>query len=253
MARFLPKRKRALQQKLFFCLTEIFNWEDNELDSYCERYSFMGTRERRRREADRRRQEILNAAKLLFWKKGYAGTSIPEIARTAELAPGTIYLYFSGKEALYIELLIEGYEILRQRLVAASRHPAPPSEQAALLLDVFLAFAREYPEFYDIIFFLMQKERSGAWEGNFPAEAVARVREHEAASKAIASGILEKAGFDDSAGRADTVEAVWSMLSGVIFHFRNDPAGERVAARAKEMILAAVFANRPRHIEPASG
>jgi AcrR family transcriptional regulator len=206
----------------------------------------MGTQERRRREADKRRQEILSAAQQLFWKNGYAGTSIPEIARTAELAPGTIYLYFPSKEALYIELLMEGYETLHGRLLAAIQHPGPHVEQAAHLLDVFLAFAREYPEYYDIIFFLMQKERSGGWEGNFPAEALARVRAHEAACKAIASGMLEREGFKHPRGRAETVEAVWSMLSGVIFHFRNDPAGERVAARAKEMILTAIFASQPR-------
>jgi len=203
----------------------------------------MGTQQRRKREADRRRQEILGAARQLFWQHGYAGTSIPEIARAAELAPGTIYLYFPSKEALYIELLIEGYEILYRRLVAAGASPVPPARQAALLLDVFLAFAREYPEYYDIIFFLMQKERSGAWEGIFPAQAMARVRTHEAACKQIASGILERAGIADPRGRAATVEAVWSMLSGVIFHFRNDPTGKRVAARAKQMILAAVFAD----------
>jgi len=204
----------------------------------------MGTKQRRQREADRRRQEILNAARQLFWKNGYAGTSIPEIARTAELAPGTIYLYFPGKNALYIELLIEGYEILRQRLAAAAEHPAPPARRAALLLDVFLDFAREYPEYYDIIFFLLQKERSGAWEGIFPAQAMARVRSREAACKQIASGILERAGFADPKDRTATVEAVWSMLSGVVFHFRDDPAGKRVAARAKEMILAAIFARK---------
>ena len=206
----------------------------------------MGTKQRRQREADRRRQEILDAARQLFWQHGYAGTSIPEIAGAAELAPGTIYLYFPGKEALYIELLLEGYEILYRRLVAAGARPVPPARQAALLLDVFLAFAREYPEYYDIIFFLMQKERSGVWEGIFPAQAMARVRAHEAACKSIAAGILERAGFVDPKRRAATVAAVWSMLSGVIFHFRNDPAGKRVAARAKEMILAAVFADAPR-------
>ncbi|MGA2262225.1 MAG: TetR/AcrR family transcriptional regulator [Acidobacteriota bacterium] len=205
----------------------------------------MGTRERRQREADNRRKEILDAAQRLFWQNGYAGTSIPQIAKAAELAPGTIYLYFPSKEALYVELLMEGYEILRKRLSAETQHPGSPAEQAARLLDVFLTFAREYPEYYEIIFFLVQKERNGGWEGHFPADAVARVRAHETACKAIASHMLERAGFKDSERRSDTLEAVWSMLSGVIFHFRDDPAGKRVAARAKEMILAAIFSGRP--------
>jgi AcrR family transcriptional regulator len=205
----------------------------------------MGTRERRLREAGHRRKQILDAARRLFWQHGYAGTSIPQIATSAELAPGTIYLYFPGKEALYVELLMEGYEILHRRLSAEAGRPVPAAEQAARLLDVFLVFARENPEYFEIIFFLLQKERSGGWEGNFPADAVARVRAHEASCKAIASEILERVGFSDAEHRATTVEAVWSMLSGVIFHFHNDLAGEAVAARAKEMILAAIFSLRP--------
>ncbi len=205
----------------------------------------MGTRERRQREADNRRQEILDAAQRLFWKNGYAGTSIPQIAKEAELAPGTIYLYFPSKEALYVELLMEGYQILHDRLAVEARRPVPPEEQAARLLDVFLNFAREFPEYYEIIFFLVQRERNGGWEGHFPADAIARVRAHEIACKTLASHILERAGSRDPKSRSDTVEAVWSMLSGVIFHFRSDPAGRRVAARAKEMILAAIFSGHP--------
>jgi len=205
----------------------------------------MGTRERRKREADQRRAEILEAAQRLFWQKGYSATSIPQIAREAELAPGTIYLYFRSKEALYVELLMEGYEILHQRLTAEAQRSVPPADQAARLLDVFLKFAREYPKYYEIIFFLLQKERSGGWEGHVPKDALARVRKHETACKALAARILERAGYKDSGLRNNTVEAVWSMLSGVIFHFGTDPAGMRVAARAKEMILAAIFADRP--------
>jgi AcrR family transcriptional regulator len=206
----------------------------------------MGTRERRRREADQRRREILEAARRLFWRQGYAGTSIPQIARAAELAPGTIYLYFPSKEALYAELGLQGYDLLRQRLAEEARRPALPPEKAESLLDVFFGFAREYPEYYDIIFFLIQRERSGGWEGIFPEEAIARVRIQENLCRAIAAQILEDAGFRDERRRAETVDAVWSMLAGVIFHFGRDPAGARITARAKELILAAIFAAKAR-------
>jgi AcrR family transcriptional regulator len=198
------------------------------------------------REAGRRRTDILDAAQRLFWRKGYSATSSPRIAREAELAPGTIYLYFRSKEALYVELLMEGYEILHRRLTAETQRSAPPAEQAARLLDVFLKFARQYPEYYEIIFFLVQKERSGGWEGHVPKDALARVRKHEAACKELAAHILERAGYKDAGLRNNTVEAVWSMLSGVIFHFGRDAAGARVAARAKDMILTAIFAGGSR-------
>ncbi|MBP7867923.1 MAG: TetR/AcrR family transcriptional regulator [Acidobacteria bacterium] len=201
----------------------------------------MGTKERRQREAENRRKDILDAARKLFWENGFSGTSIPGIAREAELAPGTLYLYFPGKEALYVELLLEGYAILHARLAAAARRRGSPRNRALAVLDVFLGFAREYPAYYDIIFFLVQRERSGGWEGNFPGEAVARVRQVETACKAIAGEALSGLGVPPER-LPETLEAVWSMLSGVIFHFGSDPGGKRVLDRARELLVTALAA-----------
>jgi AcrR family transcriptional regulator len=202
----------------------------------------MGTQERRRREAENRRQEILNAARKVFFESGYGGASMPRIAEEAELAPGTLYLYFPSKEALYVELLLDGYDILLERLKAAAKRPDSPAALAGRLVDVFLKFAKTHPEYYDIIFFLVHRERSGGWEGTFPAEVVNRARAKEAQCKEIVAGVLQRAGYSDPDARTDTLDAVWSMLSGVIFHFGADPAGERVVRRAKELILAELSA-----------
>jgi AcrR family transcriptional regulator len=229
-----------LQNSYFFVdITKLLSYY--ECNSFNERQFIMGTKERRQRETESRRRDILEAARHLFWQKGFAGTSIPQIAHRAEVAPGTIYLYFPSKETLYVELLMAGYGILRQRLTAEADRAAPPRELAERLIDVFLGFADEYPEYYEIIFFLVQKERSGGWEGHFPAESVARVRALEVECKSIASGILENAGIAEPDIRVETLEAVWSMLSGVVFYFGSTPDGARVAARAKEMILRAIF------------
>jgi AcrR family transcriptional regulator len=198
----------------------------------------MGTRERRQREAESRRQEILDAARKVFFESGYGGASMPRIAQAAELAPGTLYLYFPSKEALYVELLLEGYDILLARLKAAARRPDPPADLAGRLVDVFFRFAKSHPEYYDIIFFMIHRERSGGWEGTFPADVVGRARAKEAQCKEVVAGVLERAGYADPDARAATLDAVWSMLSGVIFHFGADPDGERVVRRAKQLILA---------------
>ncbi|HUU21643.1 MAG TPA: helix-turn-helix domain-containing protein, partial [Phycisphaerae bacterium] len=125
----------------------------------------MGTTERRQREAEQRRRSILEAARRLFWRQGYAGATMPGIAAEAELAPGTLYLYFQGKDALYVELLIEGYELLLERLKEQAGVDAPPAEQGGRLVEAFIQFARDYPEYFGIIFFLIQRETSG-FEGN---------------------------------------------------------------------------------------
>src|SRR5581483_1262376 len=50
-----------------------------------------------RDEQPTKRDAILDAARELFAKKGYEETTIAEIARTAGVAVGTVYLYFHNK------------------------------------------------------------------------------------------------------------------------------------------------------------
>jgi len=52
-----------------------------------------------------RRDAILTAALEEFATNGFAGTRLDDIARRANVAKGTIYLYFADKETLFQELL----------------------------------------------------------------------------------------------------------------------------------------------------
>ncbi|MEM3580169.1 MAG: TetR/AcrR family transcriptional regulator [Candidatus Bathyarchaeia archaeon] len=49
---------------------------------------------------------IKKAAKRVFSRKGYFGATVEEIAREAGIAKGTIYLYFKGKDHLYVSSMI---------------------------------------------------------------------------------------------------------------------------------------------------
>ena len=53
-----------------------------------------------RRRAEDRPDELLDAALALFVAKGYAHTSVAEIARAAGLSKGAVYLYFPSKQAI---------------------------------------------------------------------------------------------------------------------------------------------------------
>jgi len=207
----------------------------------------MGTRERRMREKGRRRMQILNAARRLFRQRGYEGTTMPAIAQAAELAPGTLYLYFPSKPALYVELLNEGYEMLITRLKEAAADEAVPRRQAEALTDAFMNFALEHPDYFDIIFFVLQGERRMVHELPARGGLMESLRAHESACKEIAAGILKRARpKDSSTERARKVEAVWSMLAGVVLYFvRDDPdVFKSVADEAREIILRAVFPER---------
>jgi len=201
----------------------------------------MGTADRRRRESHQRRQEILAAARKLFWAKGYTKATVAHIAQEVELAPGTIYLYFPNKDALYVALLMEGYELFLDRLKVATRVSGSPVDRASGLIKAFFGFARDFPEYFDIIFFVLQKENCGGWEDNFPVEQVERLREWEASCKRLAAEILEAIDFESPQTSVHLTDAIWSMLAGVVLYSRNTERFDAVAKEAERLLLSAVF------------
>ena len=208
----------------------------------------MGTAERREREKTERRRNILTAARKLFWKNGFASTTVPAIAAAAELAPGTLYLYFPSKEALYVELLIEGYVPLLESLRAAAASDPDPRKQAEALVDAFTGFARQSPEYFDIIFFVLQRDAVGPHDTISDRDQIRRLTAQEEACKQAAADVLRRLRPDLHADRLQLIlEAVWSMLVGVVFYFRRDGRErfQAVAEEAKRMILAAVMRSSP--------
>lgn len=76
----------------------------------------MGIQERKEREKERRRQQIIVAAKRVFSDKGFNKATMEDIAKEAELSPGTLYLYFKNKEELYASLSLRILQYLHIRV-----------------------------------------------------------------------------------------------------------------------------------------
>ena len=66
----------------------------------------MSIEERKKREREKRKNEILTAAHQVFSAKGLKYSRVEEIASRAELSPSTLYLYFKSKEDIYTVLSI---------------------------------------------------------------------------------------------------------------------------------------------------
>ena len=207
----------------------------------------MGTHERREREKEQRRRDILDAARQCFWKQGYTQATMPQIARAAELAPGTLYLYFPSKSALYVELLVEGYDVFIPRLRERVAECDDPRAQVEALIDAFFDFARECPEYFNIIFFLLQQEGQGPRQASLGGDLLERVQAKENECKAIAGEVLHglRPGRSDAGegGGTAAVDAMWSMLAGVVFFFRGDgpDALAAVTTEARRIILNAIL------------
>lgn len=102
----------------------------------------MGTHERKEREKVLRREEIVDAAQKVFFAKGLATATMDEIAETAELSKGTLYLYYRSKEDLYLAVMMRGMEILRDMCLQCSAAESSGVRKLHVL-------ARTYTEFFD--------------------------------------------------------------------------------------------------------
>ena len=60
---------------------------------------------RKERDKQLRRADILRASEHVFAQKGYDKATMQDIAKEAQYATGTVYLYFKDKESLYFSLV----------------------------------------------------------------------------------------------------------------------------------------------------
>jgi TetR/AcrR family transcriptional regulator len=72
----------------------------------------MGIIERKEREKEARRSQILDAAELIFQAKGLGQATMDDIAKAAELAKGTIYLYYRNKDELTLGIMLRAQETM---------------------------------------------------------------------------------------------------------------------------------------------
>lgn len=67
----------------------------------------------------RTRQKLVDAAEVVFGEKGYEAASIADLTREAGVALGTFYVYFPDKKALFVEVVDNLAERLREQVRTA--------------------------------------------------------------------------------------------------------------------------------------
>ena len=115
---------------------------------YTEQCSVMSSKQRRAREKEGLREEILDAARTLFVKDGYQSVSIRKIADKIEYAPGTIYLYFRDKSEILDRICEETFAKLIVRMQAIEHDTAAPLDKLRRGLRTYIQFGLDNPNHY---------------------------------------------------------------------------------------------------------
>jgi AcrR family transcriptional regulator len=100
--------------------------------------------------ADYRRQTILNAARAVFARHGFARTTMELVAREADAAKGTLYLYYRSKTALYSAAVISGLEDLARETVQVVGSGQPLREVLLQFFEMRQSYFEEHSDFFRI-------------------------------------------------------------------------------------------------------
>jgi len=115
----------------------------------------MGIKERKIKHKEDLKQSILDAAKKLFLNDGYEATSIRKIAAEIEFSPTTIYLYYKDKNEIAHALHEEGFKMLSERFSVLA-HVEHPFERLKAMGRIYMQFALENKDFYEIMFVMKE-------------------------------------------------------------------------------------------------
>ncbi len=106
----------------------------------------MGITERKEREKQQRKGEIIRAAEKAFFSKGFDKTTMDDIADQAELSKGTLYLYFKSKEDLHMAVASKAITILKSITDEVNKFRGSALEKLLQIGRACIEFSNSHPD-----------------------------------------------------------------------------------------------------------
>jgi len=118
----------------------------------------MGIAERKEREKQQRREEIVQAAEKVFFSMGMEQATMDDIAAEAELSKGTLYLYFKSKEDLHLSVARKAIHLLRKLTTQATQGEGNALEKLGRMGRAVIDFSQTHPDHMKAIMTLEEME-----------------------------------------------------------------------------------------------
>ncbi len=164
--------------------------------------------QRREREREELREQILDVAMNILIKEGYDAVTIRRLADEIAYTPGALYSYFKDKEEIIFALVLRAAKHLTLvfRAVESINNPL---ERLWAIGRAYITFAMEHQEYYDLMFIMstpIQKMAETEYTEGHAAFFILRSTVHDC----MQQGYLPKADDDVAAF------AMWSFVHGSV-------------------------------------
>lgn len=99
-----------------------------------------------------KRDAILQAARTIFAKRGFADTMVDHIAEEAGIGKGTIYLYFESKQKIFWDIVLDDCQQMAEASKAGSiADESPWLQRIRSFIEMRLAYCEKNPNFMRIL------------------------------------------------------------------------------------------------------
>jgi len=202
---------------------------------------------RTREQTEETRRQVLSAALEVFSRKGYAATTLEEIAGEAGLTRGAVYWHFEGKADLYSTLLEEKSQGAAQLWVEVSKASARPLEALRLFIVRSVELLEEDADYRRVLTMSWTKSEAVA-----ELEQPFRHKVQRIAGVVAALEDLITRGIEAKELRADVnpraaARAAYALMGGLVTLFLMSPeliSPKVDAAAVVDLFIAGIVAGR---------
>jgi AcrR family transcriptional regulator len=200
----------------------------------------LGSPEKRKKEKENKKNNILKAARKLFFDRGFKFVTVDSIAAKAGVSKGSIYLYFDSKEEIYAQVLITDNIELNKNIKIFSTKEAPAAELLLEFSQIYINYFLEHNELFRILMtFMLQTEQMNLTQEQ-NAELIRTTNDNIRAISAIIQKGIDSGEFSPTIDIRQAQNAIWGLFNGIIslYLFMGNPAkrAERIHTLVKDSL-----------------
>jgi AcrR family transcriptional regulator len=191
----------------------------------------LGIAERKEREKEQRKKDIIDAAERVFFDKGHENATMDDVAEEAELSKGTLYLYFKNKEDLYLAIHLRGNKLLHTMFEQAFKQNKTGLDKTRAIGKAYVDFYKNYPDYFNALVYYESREIDYSDKNSVATECLMEGKTTlEILIKALETGMK------DGTIRRDldplkTAITLWGHTTGIV----------QLAALKEKIILLPIF------------
>lgn len=180
---------------------------------------------KKEREKESRRNNILKAARRLFFDRGFKAVTVDDIAEKAGVSKGSIYLCFESKEEIYAQILISENLTLNDIIKHFSLIEASASQLLLEFARIYVNFFLNDKELFRILMTFMMQPNDMHLTETQTRDLIQTTNDNIKVISDIIQKGIDSGEFAPVQDVWQTQNAIWGLLNGIIslYLFTGNP------------------------------